>query len=336
MIFGIKTSFTFFAGILVITSCGAKESDRIGRRMAPSLFSDPESVDGDATAGTPSDDVLPEDEDAEYKKLLKSCGGIDPENPYQLVLDQPMKAFPVRQSGTETIVIPIRYTVDFDGDLLIQSSINKNEITRSFNLIDIKPALAGNMARDRLAAQSGGLVTDYVPYADRSALADLDPVWNGVTCTIQPAIKTINTVGGRVVATYSRPLPIHISPIALKERYDLELNIHRRWELTATILESTHPSLRPGTVIPGIVEIEPAANHYDVTLPDGRFVNINSDVGIRIKIQFGNDATTNLMGLTPDSTYLVDNLKRRFHAISADLRDGATPVVTFVTPEALP
>jgi hypothetical protein len=123
--------------------------------MAPSLFGDEEIENEDASSEWPTDDSTAEDEDAEYRKLLKACGGIDPENPNKLVLDQPMKAIPVRQAGTEAIVVPIRYTADFDGDLLIRSSINKNEINRSFSLIDIKPALAAKMARERLAAPGG-------------------------------------------------------------------------------------------------------------------------------------------------------------------------------------
>ena len=164
----------------------------------------------------------------------------------------------------------------------------------------------------------------------------MDPAWNGVTCTIQPALRTVNTVGARVVATYNKPLPIHISPIALKERYDVELNTVRRWELEARIMESSHPSLPSGSIIPGFIEIEQVPSQYDVTLLNGRVVTLASDVGIRIKIRFRNDAVTNILGLTPDSTYLVDQAKKHFHAISADLRDGVTPVVTFITPEAMP
>lgn len=324
-----------------VSSCGARDSDRIGKRMAPSIMSDNALPDSsgmnDEYGETPADAIPSGDEDAEYKKLLQSCGGIDPATPDRLVLDQSLRAIPARQSGTETIVLlPVKYTVDFGGDLIIKSSIIRNDVDRTLSLISAKPSMAAGMARDRLAAQSGMLTADYLNYSDRSRLSDMDPVWNGVTCTIQPAYRTVNTVGRRVVATYDKPLPIHISPIASRERYELELNRARHWELKATIVESDHPDLKAGQVIPGFVDIEPVANQQNITMTDGRVVTISSDVGIRIQIKFGTDAITNIMGLTPESTYLVDHTTRLFHSITADLKDGESPVVTFVTPEAMP
>ena len=326
---------------IVIASCGPKKSDRLGQRMAPSVQSAAATPDSSPTGeqyDESSDDALPAtDEDAEYKKLLQSCGGIDPAQPDKLVVNQPLRAIPVRQSGTETVVLlPVKYKVDFDGDLLIQSSINKNEITRTLNLLNAQPSIVAGMARDRLAAQSGMLITDYLSYSDRATLTDVDPVWNGVTCTIQPASRTVNTVGKRVVVVYDKPLPIHISPIAARERYEMEINHARHWELNATVVESENPSLKVGQVIPGTVDIEPVSNQQNIPMIDGSVVTVASDTGIRIRIKFGTDAITNMMGLTPDSTYLVDHTTHLFHSITADLKDGESPIVTFVTPEALP
>lgn len=338
---------TLYSGVLTImlSSCGSKDSDRIGERMAPSVNGSDDAIPDPNSVADPEEIVdddnevvdVPPSDDAEYRKILQSCGGIDPTKPNELMLDQPLKAIPARQTGTETIVLlPVHYTVDFNGDLLIQSSINKNDITRSLNLMSAQPSIAAGMARDRLAAKSGMLIADYLPYAERGSLADKDPVWDGITCTVQPAWRTTNTVAKRVVATYDKPLPIHVSPIAYRERYEIELNRPRHWELSATIVQSENPSLKVGRVLHGTVDIEPVANQKSVTLPDGRVVIVMSDTGVRIRILFETDAITNMMGLTPDSTYLLDHTTRKFHSISADLKDGESPVVTFVTPEALP
>lgn len=322
-------------GLLI--ACGGKPGDRFGRRMAPSLFGENDESGGDATPEVPADAVLPGEDDIEYQNLLKACGGIDPESPDALILDQPLKAIPLRQNGTESIGgLPVRYEVEFDGDLIITSSINKNELNRNFNLLSATPQIASRRARERLAAQSGTLITDYVPYSERSALSEIDPVWSGVVCTVQPAIKTTNNVGRRVVVTYNKPLPIHISPIALRERYEQELSVTRRWEIEATVIESDHPDLPAGRVVSGFASIEPLPSQLEVTLLDGRKFTITGDIGVRIRIQFGSDAITNIMGLTPDSSYLVDNAKKRFQSITADIKDGMTPVINFVNPESLP
>jgi hypothetical protein len=325
-------------GISFFTACGGKAGDRVGQRMAPSLFGDADPEMGesdDATSEPPVDAVLPGEEDMEYHNLLRACGGINPEAPEALILDQTLKAYATRQQGTESIGgIPVRYQVDFDGELIIKSSINKNDLNRTLSLIEATPQLAARKARERLAAQSGELATDYVPYSERSALSDVDAAWDGVICTIQPALKTVNTVGRRVVVTYNKPLPIHVSPIAVRERYELEHTGQRRWELEATIVESEHPDLPVGRVIPGFVTIEPVSPEQVVTLPDASSIVVRGDFGIRIQIRFGSDQMTNMMGLTPDSTYLIDHTRRIFRSITADIKDGSTPVVTFAAQEA--
>ena len=146
-----------------LASCGGKPGDRIGQRMAPSLFGNPDSENAesdDATSDLPTDAVLPGEDDMEYKNLLRACGGIDPEHPEALILDQTLKAFATRQQGTESIGgIPVRYQVDFDGELVIKSSINKNDLNRTLSLINATPQLAARKARERLAAQTGELAT---------------------------------------------------------------------------------------------------------------------------------------------------------------------------------
>src|SRR5690606_27152963 len=107
----------------------------------------------------------------------------------------------------EGSLLGLAYRVTVDPGRRIESSIVKSTTTTDFT-VAANPFLAQGFAEDEVASRKGSHTTEYFPREERSEVFAKDAAWNGIVCTVQPAYRTVNQVGGQnVVTEYEPALP---------------------------------------------------------------------------------------------------------------------------------
>jgi hypothetical protein len=273
------------------------------------------------------------DEGETLDDILKTCGDIDFDQPTKVILDEPLTGLPIVNRGKKPIFggIGIDYTINILGALHIVSSVEESTSTTSFQ-ITAQPALAQAQAETEVNKRAGTTTTKFVPKADRSTLIDKDQAWEGIVCTVQPGFQITSTLGGgTVITSFDPPLPASVSPKADLSRYDAELKTARTWTgIKATVTQSTNPDIPNGTIATGTVTVSPIDPVVNVTLDDKSVVTIKADLAFEVRADFGTPAMTNNLGVKPVTKFYIDNQRRLYKSVIAEVQDGVAPPATFV------
>jgi hypothetical protein len=267
------------------------------------------------------------------EELTAQCGDIDTSQPDKEVLAADLTSLPIVARGTQTIIIPINYTINLAGQLGIRSTISKSTTNTQLTVVSAQPALAQNIASTRAADRSGTIVTEFVPVEERSALGDRGAAWESVFCTIQPGTKVTSELGGnRVVTTFDPPLPASVSPKADPERYAAEMGQGERvfTGIEATVVESANPAVAAGSKHVGTVKVTPISATYTHRQDDGTDVTVGGDLGYEVSVDFGTPEITNALGLKPVTRFYIDHATRNYKAVVAESQDGMSPTAVFI------
>jgi len=298
--------------------------------MADSILNNDDArPEDDAAPGTSPDTG----DNSEFDRLLKDCGGVDPQNPNKILIDQTLQALKMTQEGTERILgIPVKYSVDIGGNLHITSGVYGVTNNINLELLDARPKLARSRAEAEIASKEGITTTDFVAFSERSSLGDAEPAWNGVICAIQPGTHVTNSIGGKkIISQFSPPIPDSISPLATKEIYLKEIPGTLSWHhIEAKIMESTNTDANVGRIINGIAQVRAIEPNITIEQSDGTKFEIRSDIAIEFTTMFQDASTTVALGLRPSTKYYIDTNTKKFRAIIADYMDPRTPIAIFV------
>ena len=167
----------------------------------------------------------------------------------------------------------------------------------------------------------------------------LPGVWKSTFCTVSKAVQLVNQRNGtKVVSSYDPAFPPNISPLARKERYEIELGSMRYFQdIKVKIEEAENSIFKQGQTLIGNVLIEkiPAETEVDIVrydskdeIPDEDFVRIKrkikSDVAYRITSRFGTEEQTLALGFHLWTEYYVDTVNKNFTAVVANVGDEET------------
>ena len=267
------------------------------------------------------------DANAVVAAMMAECGVAAGTSNDAVVFQQNMMGVPIveNQSMPFLGMIPIVNILTAGGNINVQvtpklsisSKIASGTNQITFDVASNSPV--GSMVADgKVKEFERTTSTVGIPSAERMALSQSSPEWNGILCVVAPT-KSITMVSGEgktVKVTFDPPLPQSISPKAMPSRYQKELPTARTFTNIKTKVESSTDSrVGSGTAFTGNVRIEPVPAMLSVPT---RGVNVQAAVAYKITLSgFGTDDQMAAMGLVREQTFFIDTNMHLFRALVA-------------------
>lgn len=283
-----------------------------------------------------SDPIIDEEsrDDDAIKNLLDDCGitEIAAKEPNEVVYSSDLKSYMMRSPDSERPNYYAEATMDLKTTASkLQTDMNfRVNIHGVFNNgSPVTLARAWEIARSKANEKSGQIKFENFPFEKMISIGATHQDWERIVCTIQPGIKVISSRGAyESTVSFDPPLPYSISPRANSKRFAEEIGENRNFnEITATVLSTNHPLLRPSQQIKGTISISKipsTLNHNGQT--------IHSDLAFVIKTNFGGEKATNALGLVPEMKFYIDFDKRDYAAFIFDSKLTPDPEAVFKLP----
>ncbi len=287
-----------------LTSCGAIDMPDAG------LGGSGKDSDGEIIAAS---------EEAQFD--LSKCG-FDPTKPGTQISSRRMSMVPV----TKTVNVPMLGGILVNQQNVTVSSlaINEDSLVRSVGTFSaqVTPQVTADEVTALLNQYSGGYAADLVDVSMRSKIGETYPEWKGVFCSFQPTLKIQKGSAEKVIAAFSKPVPVSPLVTADLERLKSEIGVKRSWTgITAKVSESTDPNVPAGATWTGRVESMPVSATAAVNGPTGR-QSIQSELAVKMIYDFGSVAANKALGLPKSIIWYIDTATRSYKLTVVDFGDG--------------
>lgn len=267
--------------------------------------------------GSSADDVL--------RKLLADCGATEviKAPPEEVIYQKNATSEPVKKSQG-----PVTVTAATDLAITAKPGVTQQNMTvKIVNIEGPFQNIARRKAEEQAAAKSGRLTIKNLPFNEIPTIADKNPEWERINCTIIPAQEIEARRGSyTTTAAFDPPSPTTLSPRAVAERYLEELGDRREFTgIKATIMSSDNPALQGKTTLTGSVSITKVPATYTA----GRRT-ITGDVAYKVVTDFGGVEATFALGFMPEVTYYISFTKGDFAGNVGQTKIADDPTVIFI------
>lgn len=289
-----------------------------------------DSGDVDGTDVDAGDDFTPPpgtdgDVEKQLLKLIEDCGAaqVISAKPEDVIYQKSARSEPV--SKTQSVVT---VTAATDLSITAKPGVTQQSMTvRILGVSGLFQKIARAKAEEQAAAKSGSLSITNLPFDEIPTMADKNPQWDRIKCTVIPT-KEIRANRGAytTVAKLDPPAPTTLSPRAVAERYAEELGNGRNFSaITATIVSTNHPDLQGQTMLTGTVSITQVSPEYTA---GGR--SLRGDIAYKVVTNFGSPAATFALGFMPEVTYYINYANHDFAGMVSQTKIADDPTVVFI------